>query len=358
MATIIERKNSRGELTYQVKVRIKGYPAETATFERKTDAKKWAQATEASMRERRYFKNTEAKKKTVADMIDRYISEILPTKKKSTANQRGYLNWWKNQIGEYSLSNITSSLIAEHRSKLFDSTSDTKRTRGATTANRYMTALGAVYTIAINDWEWVQENPVRKVSKFPENRGRVRFLDDDERERLLVACHQSDNPHLYVIVVLALSTGARKSEILHIKWKDVDLVRGRVTLNETKNDERRSLPLKGYAYDLMKAHFEQRNSNCDFVFPSEKICQPIEIKRAWETALKRAKIEDFRFHDLRHCAASYLAMNGASTSEIAEVLGHKTLQMVKRYAHLAESHTSKVVESMNDKIFKDKKHEV
>ena len=111
----------------------------------------------------------------------------------------------------------------------------------------------------------------------------------------------------------------------------------------------------------MQEHAKVKILGCDYVFPSQKpakdktsgklIYQPIDIRTAWENALKNAEIEDFRFHDLRHSAASYLAMNGASLAEIAEVLGHKTLQMVKRYAHLSEAHTSTVVASMNEKIF-------
>jgi len=75
------------------------------------------------------------------------------------------------------------------------------------------------------------------------------------------------------------------------------------------------------------------------------------ITKAWLTAIEKAGIDNFHFHDLRHSCASYLAMNGASLAEIAEVLGHKTLQMVKRYAHLSEQHTLGVVERMNKKIF-------
>ena len=89
----------------------------------------------------------------------------------------------------------------------------------------------------------------------------------------------------------------------------------------------------------------------ELVFPGKTGDDPVDIRDAWETAVKKAKLENFRFHDCRHTAASYLAMNGATLSEIAEVLGHKTLNMVKRYAHLSEAHTMKVVESMNRRIF-------
>ena len=197
----------------------------------------------------------------------------------------------------------------------------------------------------------MEQNPARKVSKYKESRGRVRFLSDDEREKLLAACKESDNRFLYIVVVLALSTAARKMELLGLKWQDVDLTRKSIILHETKNDDRRVLPLQGHALSLMLDCSKIRKLGCDYVFPSDKKCQPIDIRTAWENAIKRAEIEDFRFHDLRHSAASYLAMNGASIAEIAEILGHKTLQMVKRYAHLSEAHTAKVVQRMNERIF-------
>ena len=184
---------------------------------------------------------------------------------------------------------------------------------------------------------------MRKVKKPAMPRGRVRFLDDDERRRLLDACLVSESPHLYPTVVLALSTGMRRGEILGLRWRDVDLKAGFAILHDTKNGERRRVPITGHALIVFRNHSKVRSLDSDHVF--------VDVRRAWLTAVKRAGIEDFRFHDLRHSAASYLAMNGASPGEIAEVLGHKTLQMVKRYAHLSESHTRSVVESMNREVF-------
>jgi integrase len=140
-------------------------------------------------------------------------------------------------------------------------------------------------------------------------------------------------------------------EILQLRWQDVDFQRQVITLHDTKNGERRSLPLTGHALALMQHHAKIRRIDSPFVFPSRNGKKPFDIRRAWEAALKKANIPDFCFHDLRHSAASYLAMNGASLAEIAEILGHKTLSMVKRYAHLSEAHTAGVVARMNEKIF-------
>ncbi|HTJ55375.1 MAG TPA: site-specific integrase [Nitrosospira sp.] len=197
---------------------------------------------------------------------------------------------------------------------------------------------------------------MRKVTKPRESRGRVRFLSDDERHRLLKACKESSNPFLYPMVVLALSTGMRHGEIMGLTWDDVDLNRGRATLHETKNGERHAVAITGHALELLKELGKVRRIDSNLLFPArenrpQKPQKPIDLRTPWEAVLKKADVRDFRFHDLRRSAASYLAMNGASLAEIAEVLGHKTLQMVKRYAHLSEGHTARVVESMNNKIF-------
>jgi integrase len=209
-----------------------------------------------------------------------------------------------------------------------------------------------MYTIGIREWNWIEDNPVLKVSKPKEPRGRVRFLSEEERERLLKSCKGSKNPHLYAVVVLALSTGGRKSELLSLHWKDIDFKRGRLIFRETKNGDIRSVPLTGHALDILKDHARIRRIGTSYVFPSMRGNQGMSIRDAWEYCLKRGDISNFHFHDLRHSYASYLAMNGASLLEIAELLGHKTLAMVKRYSHLSETYTAGIVARMNEAIFK------
>ncbi len=351
MATIEERKGVDGDVNYRVRVRLRGFPPQSASFRRLTDAKKWIQQTESAIREGRHFKTVESRKHTLKDAIERYIRSVLVSKKpNSQKDQKQQLQWWSENIGYLSMADVTPSIIVEQRDKLAQGKT-LRGDRTPATVNRYLAILSHLFTVCVKEWGWVHENPVLKVSRLREPRGRVRFLSDEERTQLLGACKKSESAYLYLVVVLALSTGARKMEILSLKWKDVDLPRGVITLHETKNGERRLLTLKSLALDLMKEHAKIRILHSDFVFPANSLKKPLDITTPWETALRRAEIKDFRFHDLRHSAASYLAMNGASLAEIAEILGHKTLQMVKRYAHLSDAHTSKVVARMNEKIF-------
>ena len=365
MATIEKRETESGKSTYRVKVRLKGYPAQSESFDRLTDAKKWASATETAIREGRHFKTAEAKKHTLAETIDRYIRDALPLQtpkeqKKKTIN----LGRWKQELGHALLSDLTPAAIVAVRDKLLAETTTHGKKRAPATVTSYMNALSAVLSLAVQEWGWLEDSPMRKATKPKEPRGRVRYLSDEERSAILKACRESSNPLLYPATVMALSTGMRQGELMNLYWREpknppqfgawgvLDMGASRIVLHSTKNGERRVVPLVGHALEQVKELAKVRRLDTDLIFPGKtNPSEPIDLRQPWETALKQAGIEDFRWHDLRHSTASYLAMNGASLSEIAETLGHKTLQMVKRYSHLSDAHVSRVVERMNNKIF-------
>lgn len=356
MAYIEERPSKTGKPSYRALIRMRGYPAVSGTFKRKTDALQWVQETESSMRQGRYFKSPESKKKTVSDLIERYLTRVYKESPARHDNLKSMLDWWNKELGHCVLNNLSKALLSEKIEKLASGVRKRKdgseKSISPARVNRYIAAFSHVCTIAVNEWEWLEANPFQKISKLREPQGRTRFLDDDERERLLSVCKESKASFLYPVVILALSTGMRQGEILGLKWRDVDFTRKTIVLHKTKNGEKRVIPLSGYAYDVLKSMSKIRRIDTELVFPSPKNPkQSWEVRCAWDLAVKKAGIENFRFHDLRHSAASYLAMNGATLNEIAEVLGHKTLSMVKRYAHLSEAHTYSVVASMNDKIF-------
>ena len=351
MATIQERKSRDGKTSYRAIVRLKGVPPQTATFTRKTDARNWANRVENEIRERRYFPKAVAGNHTLAEAITRYLEDVMPRKPRSAYTQTGQLRWWLDEIGAYSLADLTPDVIIGARDRLAKKPNKMGGKLSTATVNRYMAALSHVLSVARDEWRWLDESPMPRIGKLKEAKGRVRFLDDEERERLLMACRESQSPYLYPIVLLAISTGMRKTEASSLTWDRVDLDRQMVLLLETKSDESRPVPLAGPALKILKDLSRKRDKEIPWVFPGKSGKNFVDIRAPWETALKNAKITNFRFHDLRHSAASYLAMNGASPAEIAEVLGHKSFDMVKRYAHLSEQHTASVVASMNEKIF-------
>lgn len=363
MANIQEVQGKNG-VKYRVLVRLKGCPAQSATFARKTDAKKWAQDVESAIRDGRHFKTVEAKRHTVADMIDKYVSEVVPSKK-DTENTTRHLYYWKEQIGAKLLADVTTALIVSIRDRLlkepYTTTRQTaagmvatERLRSKATVNRYLAAFSHCLSIASSQWGWLESSPAQGIKKQAEPQGRVRFLSESERERLLDTCQASQNPLLYTVVVLALSTGMRQGEIMNLTWDDVDFEAQRIILHDTKNGQRRAVYLAGKALGLLQDLMGKNLRNgSNLVFPGQAALNrgPASIRTAWLTALKKAEVPDFHFHDLRHSAASYLAMNGAPLLDIAAILGHKTLSMVQRYSHLSETHVSGVVASMNEKIF-------
>ncbi len=350
MATIQRRISKTGTISYRARVRIKGFPPQTATFQKKSLAKQWAEQTETGIREGRYLRTSQAQRRTLGELVDLYLVEAMPGKPASIRVQRAQLLWWKAQLGGYCLAHVTPELVASRKKVLSRGLTPKGTRRAAGTVNRYLAALSHAFTFAIREVGWTGTNPVRSVSREREPRGRVRFLSDYERDQLLASCRSSSERRLYPLVVLALSTGARQSELLGLCWNDIDSSRGLAIIHHTKNGERRAVPVTGYAAELLREMRKVRRMDTDLVFPAPggKATFP---RKAWERALRKARIDDFRFHDLRHTAASYLAMSGATLAEIAEVLGHKTLAVVKRYSHLSDQHTTKVVSRMNERMF-------
>jgi integrase len=330
-----------------VQIRRRGFPPVTATFERKTDADKWARETEADMSRRRYFPHHEAERHTLAELVDRQLETVKADRPHDYERQRMILTWWKEKLGAYSLATVNlADLIGRQRDKL-----QTEEGKSAGTVNRYLSALSGAFTNAVREWHWLPDNPVSRVSKKTEPRGRVRYLLDDERARLLEACRKSEYKPLYLIVLFALTTGMRRGELFGLRWQNIDLERRVAVLENTKNGDRRSVPIVPEVAQLLCEHGKVRKIGNDQAFASDGLAEVWLFDKAWYAALKEAEIKDFRFHDLRHTAASYLAMSGATTAEIAAVLGHRTLQMVKRYAHLSDQHVGTVVERMTRKFF-------
>ena len=353
MATI-ETRNSCSKTSYRARVRIKGYPQVTASFARKTDAKRWAAGIEADIHSGRYFPETNY---TLSDAIKRYFDQHLP-QLKDAAKRSQHLGWWDDQIGHMRLSDVKSDTISKCRSVLQTQPSTFGRHQGRlrsnATVNRYVASLSAMFTLAVNEWEWVEKNPCTKLKKLREESGRTRFLTQDELSALLESCtKEADHPELEVIVLIAVTTGMRRGEILNLRQSDIDRRRGRILIRESKNGDSRSVPLVSQvssALNDLSMVASIRRDALLFSKPGSNPEKPLVIDRLWQRVRKAAELTDFRFHDLRHTAASYLAMEGAGLREIADILGHKTLAMVKRYSHLTEEHKHQTVSRMADRV--------
>lgn len=263
------------------------------------------------------------------------------------------LNTWKRLLGDRVLTEITPDdvdaamrVLATEPARVYsgrdaDGNPIFKKKSGqrsGATLNRYQVALAALFTWAKRQRLVPRgfDSPTRHVEKNTETRGRVRYLTDDERERLLAACVESTWTRLYVFVLMALTTGARRGELLGLRWCDVDMDRAEAVLHDTKNGDRRVLVLLPQVIEEL-SRFAPKDAPTSqaLVFRSRlRPSQPYSTAKVFNEAVAAAGIKNFRFHDCRHCTASYMAQAGASLLEIADTLGHRQLRMVQRYAHL------------------------
>ncbi len=342
MATIRKRlgqKAGRKTTSWQAVVRRGGQRPISKTFSTKTEAEVWATSVENSINRDEFTSSPESRRRTVTDILERYRKTELP-KKADPKNSERHLDFWIKKIGGCKLGAVSRAQIVEIRDSMVE-------TRTPATVNRYLATLRHAFRIAMTDWEWCNRTPCEKIA-LKEPRGRDRHLSDNEIAALLKATEASQHPHLHSAVLLALTTGARRGEITGLRWSEVDLKTGRAVLHRTKNTDKRTLALVPPVIAELRKLKKVRRIGDDRIFanpnPIGKRTYP-GFEAAWCEARSKAGLEDFRFHDCRHTFASRMAMNGYSLAEIAGALGHRTLAMVQRYAHLTDSHIHKAMAS-------------
>jgi len=205
------------------------------------------------------------------------------------------------------------------------------------TLNRYRGALQAVLSWAkrrrLMPKGWV--NPVSETEQLKEDNARLRYLSEEEYDRLLKVAKLSQWPKLHLLIRLGVTTGARKSSMIGLRWRDIDLEAGRAYVERTKNGEPFTLVLMpDIVADLAKIKGNAAPDHLVFCGKRSTPYKPNGFYAAWRTALKDARIEGACFHTLRHTHASWLARQGASLLMIADSMGHKSLTMTRRYSHL------------------------
>ncbi len=241
-------------------------------------------------------------------------------------------------FGNIPLNRLSVMLIEQFQSDVVN------KGKKPATANRLIATLKHCIHKG-QQWEMVTEETlkrVRQVKFLPENNKRLRYLSKDECRILLNAC----NGNLKAIVTFALNTGCRRGEILSLKWESIDLKHGFITLDRTKNGDRRDIPISDALRPVLLGLTRRLDSPHVFFDPATG--KPFkDVKRSFHTACRRAGIRDFKFHDLRHTFASHLVMAGVDITTVSKLLGHKSLTMTLRYSHLAPNHLQNAVNMLN-----------
>ncbi len=282
-------------------------------------------------------KNTE-KEYTFADLAGKYI-EWMSGRQKG-AKVKGYIiGMLLKKLDNIKLSQISIVDIEKLQGDYL------KRKSKISYINKILSVLRAMLNKAL-DWDMITEDVLKRVRKVKQLKGenkRLRYLSEDEAEMLIDNCEG----YLRTVVITALNTGMRKGEILGLTWSRVDLKNRIILLDKTKNGERREIPINQTLYDTLSGL--TRHIKCDYVFYNPKTQKAYDnLKRSWQTALRKSHILDFHFHDLRHTFASWLVMKGIDLTTVKELLGHKDIKMTLRYSHLSKSHIKNAINALDN----------
>lgn len=307
----------------------------------KTKDEKIARQRLMKMQTEAYEKGYFEMKRPVKMLFSELAGKVLEyTKDRKKSHDKFYVPFMKPLLrffGSKYLHEITANLVTQYQTAR-------KEAVAPATVNRELAILKRSFNLGIQ-WGLARLNPVKGVEFFKEPRGRVRFLTIEEINCLLDCC----NGYIRGIVLVALHTGMRKSEILNLQWSNIDMANKLIVIDRTKNDEVREIPMSKAVYEMLLEKYRQKaRSVNEYVFPNESGGAYWDVKRAFARVLKLANIKSFRFHDLRHTCASQLVMSGAHILAVKELLGHKDIKTTLIYAHLAPSHKRQAIERFED----------
>lgn len=280
----------------------------------------------------------EERKVLFEDFAEKYLA-FSKANKAAKSSRRDMTSLRTNLVPHfkgYYLFDISSQMIEEYKAVRLAAVKPA-------TLNRELACLRHMYNKAI-EWGYVGRNPMRGVRLLKEPPERLRFLSPEEVEVLLEQC----SVYLRPIVVTALHTGMRKSEILGLKWSQVDLRECTITIEKTKTNERRVIPINDVLLEEVRKI--PRRLRSDFVFCNKNGEPYGDVSKGFKAAVRRAGVENFRFHDLRHTFASHLVMCGVDLRTVQELLGHRTMKMTVRYSHLSKAHLQEAVNRLGTNL--------
>lgn len=360
MAVYNKRENKKGTC-YQAIIRVTGYKTLCKTFKLKSQAQAWAEPIERAMKDGLYSEtlelNVNNKKEqinTVGELIQYFREKIAPDRYTDPKKYDTMFDWWTLHLGTIRIRNLSASMISSCKELLRTETIQKGKnkftTRGNSTVNKYLMCISAILTYAVKDLEIIDINPCSKISPMPKPKGRTRFLSIEEIAAFLNAC-KDHSLMVYIFALITITTGARYSEVLHLRVENIDYDNMQVYYLNTKNKEHRGVPIEKEILDLIKIYTEENKIESGNIFRPKRIDGEYPyIKGILESIIRNLKLKNFHIHDLRHTTASYIAMNGGSLLDIAEILGHKSLVMARRYSHLTQKHTATILNNVTAKI--------
>jgi len=331
---LLPKKDLEGKIIgWMVRLHHEGRERRFGSFKTKTEARDFYEKAKQEQKQGRFFpeRYQYGGYELIQETLDRYMAGN--TKKSKREDQR-HADWWKARLTGKRLNHLTPAILDQAKADLF------KKGFAPQTVLHYLKFLRHILNLAVRDGK-LERSPFVRLELPKVTANRTRCLTPDEETTVLKALGPTYGPWAR----LAILTGMRKSEQFGLRWTDVDLERGLITLPQTKAGGVQYVHLNDEARAILRNLDSWQRSV--WVFPSENPSQPIDGRnfygRVWMPAVEKAKIEWATWHDLRHTFASRLAMNGAAEGTIAALLRHSTTALVKRYAHLSPSHLQAAV---------------
>jgi integrase len=283
----------------------------------------------------------EAKRIAFPDLCDEYLVWARTRKAKHTVeDEESAIRRFKRTFTG-TASRISRVDIERYLSgRLEGNEEEDEKAIGPSRHNKELKFLRLIFKKAI-EWGYAQKNPADGIKRLREPAGRVRYLSDEERKNLLAACSE----RLRQIVVIALDTGMRKGELLALRWSDIDLKNRLIQVETSKNGERRDIPMSDRVYAILKALPPRVDT--PYLFANADGHHQADLKTTWTTAVRRVKLENFTFHDLRHTFASTLVMAGVDIRTVQQLMGHKDITMTMRYSHLSPAHRRSAIKALS-----------
>jgi len=277
---------------------------------------------------------------TVSELVDEFLAKHCRIEKRSWKRDETIGRMFKAHFGNVPISRIRPYDILAWRAKRHNAVTRTGTLISVAALNRELSFLKTMLRLAV-DWGLLNENPAKTIKKLKGEQKRLQILTRDKLHRLI----DRSRPSLKPIIVVAATTGMRVSEILNLKWKDVDFANGFIRVQMSKNSDPRNVPFDSLTEEMLRELKKGRRHE-DYVFARKNGDRILSVREAFKAACKRAGITNFRFHDLRHTAASFFAAGGCDIVTLQHILGHKTLAMTQRYAHLVPGRYDKTREIM------------
>ena len=333
MASFQKRKNGDGSKSVLAWVRIKPFKPVSKSFPNHGAAEAWAQALESELREQRGAgnKRKDLPNISLAGLIKEYLADPETTALRTYADIERLLAWWVNHYGAEKVREFGSGKLRQARDLL-------RNGRQSGTVNRYLGALRSCWNWGRAALEIKATWPTRLLLSEPNER--VRFLDDHELKAVMEAA-ETHAPWMYAAVMVSLATGVRQGELLRLEWADIDFAKKTVVVMLAKDTrgrstKRRIVHLPAPAIDALKKLRRDGvvGPKLVFVRPNGEAADKSFLTFHWNVVRTAAGLVDFRWHDLRHSCASFLAQNGASLVEIGSVLGHSSPSVTAKYAHM------------------------